>query len=290
MIAAVALMAVLVSPSLAPAAVPTGLSGCLAHATTDAERLSCYATQAGHTGRPGDPAGPSSGPTDESVYESVWLVACGSVGPDAPDATQQDCAAAHNCDDPSLLLMTLWLRQVRGPDGAIVHRPWVVDHYECHDPTEVGVVQRQLTWVDVIAAVRRVDVPSGEVTGPKYTLVNLSTTFYTVPHVEDTTLQIIGYSVDVHLQPVRYTWHWGDGSTETTDRPGRPYPATDVTHTYVHATDPGADLSLSVDVTYQARYRVDGGQWLSIPDPITVPGPSAGLPVRQASAVLVPPT
>lgn len=197
------------------------------------------------------------------------------------------CAAAHSCADASLLYMALWLRQTGGANGEPVNGTWSVDHFECRNPAELGIVRRQLTWTDVLSAIRRVGVPAGTVNAPQYTLVNLDTTFYTRPKTVDTTLQIIGYTVDVHIEPSTYTWHWGDGSTETTNKPGRPYPATDVTHTYLHATDPDRSLALSVDVTYRGRYRVDGGEWIDIPESITIAGPPTALPIKQASAVLV---
>ncbi len=46
-------------------------------------------------------------------------------------------------------------------------------------------------------------------------------------------------------------------------------------------------MSLSVGVTYTARYRVDGGSWQTIPEVLTIPGTPRALPVKQASAVLV---
>jgi hypothetical protein len=100
-------------------------------------------------------------------------------------------------------------------------------------------------------------------------------------------LGILGYTVAVRIHPVSYTWHWGDGASQTTTGPGRPYPATDVTHTYRHATDPDRPLRLSVDITYRAEYRVDAGGWQPVPQPLIIPGPATGLPVKQASAVLV---
>jgi hypothetical protein len=139
----------------------------------------------------------------------------------------------------------------------------------------------------VESAIRRVGVPAAAVTAPGYTLVNLDTTFYTDPQPFARTLQIIGYTVDVDLAPTTYTWHWGDGQTTTTDTPGHPYPATDVTHTYQRHTEPEHPLALSVDVGWHARYRVDAGPWTDIPDTITITGPTTALPVRQASAVLV---
>jgi hypothetical protein len=158
---------------------------------------------------------------------------------------------------------------------------------ECRDPADAGKVRRQLGWVDVLAAVRRIGLPPGDVHAPRFTLVNLLTTFYTHPQSLARVLRIIGYTVDVDLHPTRYTWHWGDGTIETTTTPGRPYPSDDITHTYRHATDPTRPLSLRVDVTYTGRYRVDGGSWTAIPQPITIPGPPTDLPIKQASAVLI---
>jgi hypothetical protein len=151
----------------------------------------------------------------------------------------------------------------------------------------MGPVRRQVGWVDVVNAVRRVGIPPGDLHAPHLTLVNLETTFYTRPHQLDRVLTILGYSVDVEVHPTHYTWHWGDGTSQTTETPGEPYPSRDVTHTYRHATEPDHDLALSVDVTYTGRYRVDGTAWTAIPQPITISGPPTALPVKQASAVLV---
>ena len=141
----------------------------------------------------------------------------------------------------------------------------------------------------MLSAIRRIGLPAAEVDGPAFTLVNLQTTFSTDPTTIDRQLDIIGYQVDVHVQPTRYHWTWGDGTTTTTDTPGKPYPATDITHTYTHATDPNQQLRLTVNTEYHARYRVDGQSWIDIPDPITIDGPPHPLPIKQASAVLVQP-
>ncbi len=183
--------------------------------------------------------------------------------------------------------MALWIRQTLGSNGRPIDDAWHIDHFECRGRADLGVVRRQLGWADVLSAVRRVGIPPGQVLAPHFTLVNLKTTFYTRPEIVHKTLQIIGYNVDVRIDPVSFTWHWGDGSSSTSTTPGRPYPARDVTHTYTHATDPGTSLSLRVDVTYRARYRVDAGAWTAIPDTITIPGPTTHLQIKQASAVLV---
>ncbi len=176
-----------------------------------------------------------------------------------------------------------------GRTGLPVDAGWKYVGSECRDPSDQGPVEqrRALTTQDVISAVRRLGAPAATAEAPPYTLVNLETTFFTRPTTVDRDLTIIGYSVDVHIEPSSYTWQWGDGTTSTSETAGRPYPAKDVTHTYLQATEPSAPLALSVDVTYQARYRVDGGPWQTIPDVLTIPGPPTALPVKQASAVLV---
>jgi len=42
----------------------------------------------------------------------------------------------------------------------------------------------------------------------------------------------------------------------------------------------------SVDVTYTARFRVNGGAWRDVPGTVTITGPATGLRVSEATAVL----
>ena len=78
----------------------------------------------------------------------------------------------------------------------------------------------------------------------------------------------------------------GDGTTATTTRPGRPYPATDVVHRYEKPAD---DLQARVDVTYRVRFRVDGGPWQTIGQTLLASGPAAVLDVDEAAPVLTTP-
>ena len=221
------------------------------------------------------------------TFEYLWLPSCAQALPGSVAALTADCLRAHECDDPSLLLLSLFARELTDATEVTASGGWEYQGSECRDPAEVGPVRRQLTWTDVLSAVRRVGVPPGEVTAPAYTLVNLDTTFFTEPQSIERSLTLIGYDVDVHIEPASYHWVWGDGSTDTTETPGQPYPATDVTHTYTRATRESGPLALRVDVTYAARYRVDGGEWTPIPEPITITGPTTALAIKQASAVLV---
>ncbi len=161
---------------------------------------------------------------------------------------------------------------------------------ECRSASRVGAgdPRKTLSWADIRAAIKRIGVPPATVEGPNYTLVNLRTTFYTDASAFDRSFVLLGFHVDVHITPQTYIWHWGDGSTTTTDHPGRPYPAKDVTHTYLHATDAGVTLPLRVDVGYHAQFRIDGGDWMSVNDQLVIAGTTRNIPIKQASAVLVP--
>ena len=108
------------------------------------------------------------------------------------------------------------------------------------------------------------------------TLVNFETNFLTTT-TEPTsqTVQLLGHGVEIEATPVNYLWHFGDGTSQEGSDPGAEYPDLRITHVYEKA---GVTVSPSVDVTYQGRYRVDGGGWVPIPDTLTVAGTPAGSP------------
>ena len=115
------------------------------------------------------------------------------------------------------------------------------------------------------------------------TLVNVDTIFYTDPTHLRRTVTLLGHSVRLDASPVRFTWVHGDGTQASTSRPGRPYPAKDVTHQY---QQPGDDLRARVDTTYRVRYSVDGGGWATLGETLTAPGPTTALDVDEAAPVL----
>ena len=231
----------------------------------------------------------STSPGSGVSYSYMWVPTCPGALPGDGNVGELDCPAAHSCADPQLMSMSLYAMQLTNPAGQPIQRGWVYLGSECRDPQDAGPTRqpRVLTWSDVLSAIRQVGVPGASVEAPDYTLVNLESTFYTEPTTVERDLVIIGYDVQVRAEPSAYTWHWGDGSSQTTDTPGHPYPSKDITHTYVRATPPNAALRLSVDVTYTAQYRVDGGDWQQIPETLTITGPGTDLPIKQASAVLV---
>ncbi len=148
--------------------------------------------------------------------------------------------------------------------------------------------RRQLTRGDVRRAVSEVPMPALRVTvqpGGR-TLVNVPTILHTDPRSVRESITLLGHDIDVEATPTGYTWHHGDGTSRTTTRPGRPYPAKDVTHTCQRTAD---QVSIRVDTTYTVRYRVDGGAWTPLGQPLTATGAATPLEVAEAAPVLVSP-
>ncbi|HET6624943.1 MAG TPA: hypothetical protein VFG63_01005, partial [Nocardioidaceae bacterium] len=115
------------------------------------------------------------------------------------------------------------------------------------------------------------------------TLVNFATIFYTEPEPFARTIRLLGQRVDVEARPQQYTWHHGDGTSHSTTSPGAPYPSKEITYSY---TDAHTTVSPRVDVTYSARFRVNGGAWQDIAETVTIAGPATQLRISEATAVL----
>lgn len=152
-------------------------------------------------------------------------------------------------------------------------------------PPESDDDDPELTEGDILRAVREIGLPSLEVQiqPGEETLVNIETIFYAEPQPFERSITLLGFDIDLVAEPARYTWVHDDGTVSTTSRPGKPYPAMDVTHRY---REPADDVHPRVDVTYRVRYRVDGGAWQTIGQTLLASGPAAELDVREAAPVL----
>jgi hypothetical protein len=115
------------------------------------------------------------------------------------------------------------------------------------------------------------------------TLVNMDTIFFAEPARFQTSIELLGVTVDIAATPVRFTWVHGDGTKQTTAKPGRAYPSKDVTHRYLR---PGS-VPARVDTTYAVRFAIDGGDWIELGDELTATGESTTVEVREALPVLV---
>jgi hypothetical protein len=212
--------------------------------------------------------------------EYKWVSACQDGTSSAPGDLVLDCASARVCPDPAERLWRLWGRAPgvgwTSLGGQCFGRP--PGPADTPRPPEIGPG-------DVLTALRRIGLPALEAkTQPAdKTLVNFETIFYAEPETFARTISLLGQRVEVEATPSTYTWHHGDGTSSQTSTPGARYPAQDVIHEY---TDAHVTVTPSVDVTYTARFRVNGGAWQDIPETVTISGPAGSLRIAEATAVL----
>jgi hypothetical protein len=95
-----------------------------------------------------------------------------------------------------------------------------------------------------------------------------------------------GLTVTAEAFPVQYVWRFGDGGDLITFGSGRPWTRNlpgDIEHTY----ETRDRYDLSVQVLYQARWQLNGGEWQALGFFST--SDARTYPVRQVVAVLVRP-
>ena len=153
------------------------------------------------------------------------------------------------------------------------------------DPTTPRRNNRDVIQTQVQTAVRTLKVPAlTAVTQPgDQALINIPTILYTtpVPFTRDVTL--LGQTIRIQADPAAYRWHHGDNTSQTTRTPGAPYPRKDVTHTY---TKPQANTRVRVDTIYRIRYRLPDGTWQTVPDTLTITGPTTTITIHEARPYL----
>jgi hypothetical protein len=143
-----------------------------------------------------------------------------------------------------------------------------------------------VTWEQVWTETKDVVFPAltVHVQPSTRTLVNLETVVWTDKNqVLTTTVTLLGFPVVVQAVPLKYQWHFGDGTSVETSTPGAPYPSKEITHKYLKR----GDVRLTVTTFYGASYTVAGLTRYVGDIPIT--GPATPLQVREAVPVLVDP-
>jgi len=192
------------------------------------------------------------------------------------------CFVAPSCPAPPDRIVRLFDVQYRlistAPEG-----PWNSDGEHCVDITDVQPV---VTPEMVQAEFEELPLPLGEINvqpadGP--ILVNLGVIlFSTQPEAVPYDVLILGQTVHIDAYIVDYTWHLGDGSPDLHGR-GAPYPDTSNRHIY---TAPGG-YQVTLTLTWDATYTVDGGPELQVLDTTTTDSPPSSITVVEAESILV---
>lgn len=220
----------------------------------------------------------SDGSGSDPFVEYRWLSVCMTPTTAGPLA-ETVCSAAQVCATEDEVMYRLW-----GRDRDGLWTPLAAQCFGAASPP-AGAPAPRITPGLVLNEIRRIGLPTLEaLTQPEgKTLINFDTIFYTEARPFTATVRLLGRQVEVEARPSAYAWHHGDGEVTRTVVPGAPYPAKDVTYRY---TDAGTTVRPRVDVTYTARFRVNGGAWQDIDETVTITGPEGTLRVAEAAPAL----
>lgn len=116
---------------------------------------------------------------------------------------------------------------------------------------------------------RPVDAGTLTLQPTKHTLRGAHTNVYADASEQSFQLNMLGQDVVIRVEPIAYTWNYGDGSVlGPIAQPGGPLPAerlgeqTPTSHVYTKT----GDYTVSLTTTFRASYRVNGGQEIPIPN------------------------
>ncbi len=224
----------------------------------------------------------ATGPT----YDYHYTPACTANGP-PPGSDDALCAGAATVCSDGRIFFFVFRRELDRTTGTPVSSWDRLDSVCLGADTPLpipaiarvaGLVRREFKADAVIRTSASYQPRDGGV-------VNLETIFYasTPRTITLSPLRILGLDVAITATATNYHWQWGDGESLDTASPGAPYPDQDVTHVYRR---PGS-YQVQVTVTYTGTYTIDGGASQPIVGTVTVPGPTAGITVREARAELV---
>lgn len=121
-------------------------------------------------------------------------------------------------------------------------------------------------------------------------VAGLPTNFVTEAQAHVRSGELFGFPIDVRFTPVSYTFHYGDGQTDTTSSPGSSWQSlgqaqftpTDTSHTY---TERGT-YDARVDIAYTAEIDLGVG-WFPIDGQLDIPGPTQQIRIFEAHTALV---
>ena len=222
----------------------------------------------------------SSSEVEVTFTEYSWHSPCINFSPSHSPVSAPDCGIARGCPEVDERSWQLW-----GLSAATDAWEYITSQCFGRPPTVADTPRPQVTPGLVLNAIRRIGLPelTAQTQPADKTLVNFATIFFAEPETFTRTLTLLGQQVDVEATPSQFTWHYGDGTSQTTTSPGAPYPSKEITYSY---TDAHTTVTPSVDVTYSARFRVNDGAWQDIGEMVTIAGPASNLRISEATAVL----
>jgi len=120
----------------------------------------------------------------------------------------------------------------------------------------------ELAWVAADRAMSVAEWPQLEIAPNRVGLTGLRSFFWLdhTPSPVTASASVPGLVVTAEAHPIRYTWNFGEGATRSTTDPGRAWTKRrpgNITHMYERR----GRYAVSVEVLWQARWRMGSGAW-----------------------------
>jgi hypothetical protein len=128
------------------------------------------------------------------------------------------------------------------------------------------------------------------------TLVNIETVLWVKTNQDRFlgTVTLLGHRVDLRAHVEEVHWDFGDGETDTSMTPGKPYTNSDPCktvdcpdyygHTYIHT----GEVTITAQLIWTGEFRVDQGTWQPIAGTVAAPATQTSVHVKEARGILVP--
>jgi hypothetical protein len=200
------------------------------------------------------------------------------------------------CGAPVLCPSTL-----RGRPGAIdafatltlINGRWTDPHVWCPTPQRPGI-DKAAVRDRAIRLLPGVEIGSAWTTTA---LVNAETILWavTAPDRSLASVTVAGQRVQLRVHFAEAHWDYGDGTSETSTSPGKPYDERNdpcrtkqCAHYRGHTYSATGRMRIALTVTWHAQYRASDGSWRDIDGGITGPTRQHVITVKEARAILVP--
>ena len=118
-------------------------------------------------------------------------------------------------------------------------------------------------------------------------LTNFPVIFYAEQDEFSDSATLLGVDVEVRARATEFQWIWGDGSSDTFDRPGIPFDgnASDPEHVK-HPYDSRGSYTAELVATWEGEFRIAGEDWQELPEMTVDRGEAGDLTIRDQRNVL----
>jgi hypothetical protein len=231
------------------------------------------------------PTGPNSG-GDTHDGPAVRTVICARPAGSGSGPPIADCIAPSDCPDGVAWTYEELIKGQWIPIGP----PWCPQGGNAPPPPpSVGQIRQQV--LRLLPHVEIGSAPHGA------GLANAETVLWadTGTNRRLPTVAVVGQQVELRIGFDHASWNFGDGRSDTTSAPGRPYDdqgdpceTAQCADYYGHTYTATGTVTVTLTVAWHAQYRLAGQGWTDVgAAPLTGPARSQTLTIRQARGVLI---